>query len=132
MSTRDTKYNTETGEHPMDEWVSVNLEYLATRRKLLKRFWSEIEPFHGKTETTVRFPQSVRDAVAAIEAWDKEHPTMVADRMEPETSPAERDSNLKLSAHAATSYAKHCGPNAIQCAEDDLLGLADVFARIPK
>ena len=49
---------------------------------------------------------------------------LLADRMEPETSPAERDSNLKLSAHAANSYAKHCGPNAIQCAEDDLLGLA--------
>jgi hypothetical protein len=30
---------------------------------------------------------------------------------------------LSLSA-AVNSYAKHCGPSAIQCAEDDLLGQA--------
>ena len=47
-----------------------------------------------------------------------------ADRHNYETTPAERDANLKLSVHAANSYAKHCGPLAIQCAEDDLLGQA--------
>ena len=33
-------------------------------------------------------------------------------------------SNASLIVASANSYGKHCGPNAIQCAEDDLLGLA--------
>lgn len=76
------QYSTETGSNPMDEWISVNLKYWTTRRRLLKRFRAEIEPFHGKTETTVRFPQSVRDAADALMEWDNEHPTMCADKPE--------------------------------------------------
>jgi len=34
------------------------------------------------------------------------------------------ENNAHLITSAVNSYAKHCGPNAIQCAEDDLLGQA--------
>jgi hypothetical protein len=36
----------------------------------------------------------------------------------------DQQSNARLITASVNSYAKHCGPNAIQCAEDDLLGQA--------
>jgi hypothetical protein len=42
-----------------------------------------------------------------------------------ETSPSGKDEgDGRLFVASRNSYAKHCGPNAIQCAEDDLLGQA--------
>lgn len=42
-----------------------------------------------------------------------------------ETSPSGQDEgDGRLFVASRNSYAKHCGPLAIQCAEDDLLGLA--------
>lgn len=34
------------------------------------------------------------------------------------------EGNLNLIIASVNSYSRHCGPNAIQCAEDDLLGQA--------
>lgn len=38
--------------------------------------------------------------------------------------PMSREPNAKLLAAAYTSYDKHCGPRAVECAEADLLGEA--------
>jgi len=44
---------------------------------------------------------------------------------------AQVEGNLNLIVSSVNSYAKHCGPSAIQCAEDDLLGQAlDILRKI--
>jgi len=47
-----------------------------------------------------------------------------ADRSHPSTTDEQVEGNLDLIVASVNSYAKHCGPNAIQCAEDDLLDQA--------
>lgn len=39
-------------------------------------------------------------------------------------SDSEAEQRARFYAASVNSYAKHCGPDAIQCAEDDLLGRA--------
>lgn len=41
-----------------------------------------------------------------------------------DTGETRAESNAQIIVASVNSYAKHCGPHAIQCAEDDLLGQA--------
>jgi hypothetical protein len=59
-----------------------------------------------------------------FEAINADGPKTVANIIRSQQTTEESRANARLIASAVNSYAKHCGPNAIQCAEDDLLGQA--------
>lgn len=79
-------------------------------------------PWHANTPTdsedcsdvTIREP--LYGAVVAIA-----NPSLYDDG---DIDPSFFKGNARLITASVNSYAKHCGPNAIQCAEDDLLGEA--------
>jgi len=66
--------------------LADELKYWTKRRTLLNRFRSEILPYKGKTETTVRLQKSVQDSLDAILEWDEANVPLIghysADRPE--------------------------------------------------